>query len=159
MQKFIQTYIIFKERVILQIVKLFFHNNLTDSFINIDNIPALPIAIPTAIKKASINLALPATKFPSIISRSEFVIASPGTNGINEPIIISFILGAMLNFTAIKASSDTKAPDIIFIKKLFVFKMFKKYSRIQRIIPINPENKESLKLPPKSKVNAEDVIK
>ncbi|MDU4214661.1 MAG: hypothetical protein E7I16_00305, partial [Veillonella sp.] len=30
-QKFIQTYIIFKERVILQIVKLFFHNNLTDS--------------------------------------------------------------------------------------------------------------------------------
>ncbi|MDK0575229.1 hypothetical protein P6P35_15260, partial [Clostridium perfringens] len=31
-QKFIQTYIIFKERVILQIVKLFFHNNLTDSF-------------------------------------------------------------------------------------------------------------------------------
>lgn len=32
MQKFIQTYIIFKERVILQIVKLFFHNNLTDSF-------------------------------------------------------------------------------------------------------------------------------
>ncbi|EOU2010162.1 hypothetical protein C5S25_13865 [Clostridium perfringens] len=32
MQKFIQTYIIFKERVILRIVKLFFHNNLTDSF-------------------------------------------------------------------------------------------------------------------------------
>lgn len=32
MQKFIQTYIIFKERVILQIVKLFFHNNLTDSY-------------------------------------------------------------------------------------------------------------------------------
>ena len=31
MQKFIQTYIIFKERVILRIVKLFFHNNLTDS--------------------------------------------------------------------------------------------------------------------------------
>lgn len=27
-QKFIQTYIIFKERVILRIVKLFFHNNL-----------------------------------------------------------------------------------------------------------------------------------
>ena len=35
MQKFIQTYIIFKERVILRIVKLFFHNNLTDSFNNI----------------------------------------------------------------------------------------------------------------------------
>ncbi|OUN49911.1 hypothetical protein B5G18_14530, partial [Clostridium perfringens] len=35
MQKFIQTYIIFKERVILQIVKLFFHNNLTDSFFRI----------------------------------------------------------------------------------------------------------------------------
>ena len=33
MQKFIQTYIIFKERVILRIVKLFFHNNLTDSII------------------------------------------------------------------------------------------------------------------------------
>ena len=33
MQKFIQTYIIFKERVILRIVKLFFHNNLTDSFL------------------------------------------------------------------------------------------------------------------------------
>ncbi|MDK0774699.1 hypothetical protein P5E79_12085, partial [Clostridium perfringens] len=32
MQKFIQTYIIFKERVILRIVKLFFHNNLTDSY-------------------------------------------------------------------------------------------------------------------------------
>ncbi|WP_279472520.1 hypothetical protein, partial [Clostridium perfringens] len=31
MQKFIQTYIIFKERVILRIVKLFFYNNLTDS--------------------------------------------------------------------------------------------------------------------------------
>ncbi len=31
MQKFIQTYIFFKERVILRIVKLFFHNNLTDS--------------------------------------------------------------------------------------------------------------------------------
>ena len=29
--------------------------------INIDKILALPIAIPTAIKKASINLALPAT--------------------------------------------------------------------------------------------------
>ena len=33
MQKFIQTYIIFKERVILRIVKLFFHNNLTDSYL------------------------------------------------------------------------------------------------------------------------------
>ena len=33
MQKFIQTYIVFKERVILRIVKLFFHNNLTDSII------------------------------------------------------------------------------------------------------------------------------
>ncbi|GAA0089863.1 hypothetical protein UT300008_26600 [Clostridium perfringens] len=39
MQKFIQTYIIFKERVILRIVKLFFHNNLTDSQIYIDYIP------------------------------------------------------------------------------------------------------------------------
>ena len=37
MQKFIQTYIIFKERVILRIVKLFFHNNLTDS-LNLANL-------------------------------------------------------------------------------------------------------------------------
>lgn len=50
MQKFIQTYIIFKERVILQIVKLFFHNNLTDSIFSIPQNTLL-------IKKEEFSLA------------------------------------------------------------------------------------------------------
>lgn len=33
MQQIIQTYTIFKERVILRFIKLFFHNSLTESYI------------------------------------------------------------------------------------------------------------------------------
>lgn len=55
MQKFIQTYIIFKERVILQIVKLFFHNNLTDSDIPLEYLIKITITF-INIKEISITL-------------------------------------------------------------------------------------------------------
>jgi hypothetical protein len=48
----------------------------------------VPTAIDTAIKKASEAFVIPDKKSPAIVSLIAFVIASPGTSSMIEPIIV-----------------------------------------------------------------------
>ena len=75
----------------------------------------------TAMNKASIDLDIPETKSPAIVSLIAFVMAIPGTSSIIDPIIIVSILPTRPREVATSAMKAAKEPASMFLRKLFNF--------------------------------------
>lgn len=74
-----------------------------------------------ALRIDSIPLTMPDNKCPANISRIEFVMATPGTNGIMAPMIMLSRLCPHPSLTPIHAVNPTaKAPKSSLIKRIFV---------------------------------------
>ena len=84
-------------------------------------IAPVPTAMETAIKKASEAFVIPDKKSPAIVSRIAFVIVSPGTSSIIEPIIVLSKLEHIFNFKNVIAKIAHNPLQKEFTKKTFKF--------------------------------------
>ena len=84
-------------------------------------IPPVPTAIDTAIKNASDAFVIPDKKSPAIVSLMAFVIISPGTSNIMEPIIVLSKLEHKFNFKSMIAKIAHNPPQKEFTKNSFIF--------------------------------------
>ena len=85
------------------------------------NIAPVPTAIETAIKNASEAFVMPDKKSPAIVSLIAFVIMSPGTSSIIEPIMVLSKLVHKLIFKNIIAKIAHNPPQKEFTKNSFIF--------------------------------------
>ena len=83
-------------------------------------IAPVPTAMDTAIKKASDAFVMPDKKSPAIVSLMAFVIISPGTSNIMEPIIVLSKLEHKFNFKNIIAKIAHNPPQKEFTKNSFI---------------------------------------
>ena len=84
-------------------------------------IAPVPTAIETAIKKASDAFVIPDKKSPAIVSLMAFVMISPGTSNIIEPIIVLSKLEHKFNFKSMIAKIAQTPPQKEFTKNSFIF--------------------------------------
>lgn len=81
----------------------------------------MPTPMAQALRIDSIPLTMPDNKCPANISRIEFVMATPGTNGIMAPMIMLSRLCPHPSLMPIHAVNPTaKAPKSSLIKRIFV---------------------------------------
>ena len=101
-----------------------------------------------ATKNASAAFVIPDNKSPAIVSRIAFVIVSPGTRSIMEPIIVLSRLAQIFNFMSIIASIAHNPPPSELIKKLFISSFWQTAETILIQAPIIKAAKKSFMLPP-----------
>ena len=112
------------------------------------NTAPVPTAIEMATSTASAIFVIPDKISPAIVSLMAFVIVSPGTRSIIDPIIVLSRFAQILNFMKITASIAQSPPPSELMKKSFIFSFWQVTAIILIHAPIIHAEKKSFNPPP-----------